>query len=107
MYRNEHVYRLTCKHVFHESCWDDYTRATRDDPECPNCRGPGIVKSLYKYMGASREEAEESRRRLEALRRTQRPEEPASNNSAFEDASSTDEHHEPSFMASASEIKEW
>eukprot|EP00974_Lingulodinium_polyedra_P046737 4478581-Lingulodinium_polyedra.AAC.1 len=63
----------------------DYTRATHDDPECPNCRGPGIVKSLYKYMGASREEAEESRQRLEPLRRAQRPEAPTSNSSVFED----------------------
>eukprot|EP00974_Lingulodinium_polyedra_P120178 11174026-Lingulodinium_polyedra.AAC.1 len=60
-------------------------RATEEDPECPNCRGPGIVKSLHKHMGASREKAEYSRRRLEAVRRAQHPEASASNSSVFED----------------------
>eukprot|EP00974_Lingulodinium_polyedra_P066248 6411008-Lingulodinium_polyedra.AAC.1 len=58
-------------------------------------------------MGASREEAEDPRRRLEALRCAQHPEASASKSSVFEDASSTDDRHEASFMASAMEIKEW
>eukprot|EP00974_Lingulodinium_polyedra_P014449 1399889-Lingulodinium_polyedra.AAC.1 len=81
-------------------------RATEEDPECPNCRGPGVVKSLYKHMGASREVAEDSRRRLEAFRCAQHPEASASNSSVCEDASSTYDHHEASCMASATEIKE-
>eukprot|EP00974_Lingulodinium_polyedra_P034666 3331689-Lingulodinium_polyedra.AAC.1 len=58
-------------------------------------------------MGASREEAEYSRRRLEAIRRAQHSEASASHSSVFEDASSTDDHPEASFMGSATEIKEW
>eukprot|EP00974_Lingulodinium_polyedra_P026396 2546825-Lingulodinium_polyedra.AAC.1 len=58
-------------------------------------------------MGASREEAEDSRRRLEALRRAQNPAASASNSSVFEDASSAEDHQEATFMASATEIKEW
>eukprot|EP00974_Lingulodinium_polyedra_P078115 7564252-Lingulodinium_polyedra.AAC.1 len=59
--------------------------SAEENPECPNCRAPGVVKSLYKHMGASREEAEESRRRLEALRRAQNPAASASNSNVFED----------------------
>ena len=79
LYRSELVYRLTCNHVFHETCWDEYMTSTEEDPECPNCRGPGAVKSLYKYMGVSREEAEDQRRRLDTLRRAQYPAASASN----------------------------
>ena len=65
--QNDMVYRLTCNHVFHETCWNDYQNSTRpweNKAECPNCKGPGLVKSLYHYVGLpSQEEAEQSRNR--------------------------------------------
>ena len=50
-YNNERVFRIACNHLFHEECWNDYIQRYPDDTECPNCRGPGIAKALFKYVG--------------------------------------------------------
>jgi hypothetical protein len=51
--RREMVYRLSCNHLFHEECWDNYIHREPDTAECPNCRGPGVVKSLYRHLGTT------------------------------------------------------
>ncbi len=49
----QQVYRLQCNHLFHESCWDGWvaTPAYTEDPACPNCRGPGVPKALFPFVG--------------------------------------------------------
>ena len=71
-YHNEEVYRINCNHIFHVDCWNHLIFQYPDNTECPNCRGPGIVKSLFKYIGpATSDEVRESARRAEQLHRRQ------------------------------------
>jgi len=49
--RGESVYRITCNHLFHEHCWDEYLWTSRHAAECPNCRGPARAKAIFRFVG--------------------------------------------------------
>ena len=83
-YHNELVYRVNCNHVFHQECWDELILRDPDNAECPNCRGPGIAKALYKYVGsASPYEVREAARRATTMFQQQHD-----SSSAYSDARS-------------------
>ena len=44
------VVRLTCRHVFHQECFDEYISRTDTAPSCPNCRGSPNVIALFRYI---------------------------------------------------------
>ena len=109
---DQRVFRLTCNHIFHEECWTDYILQEEGDLECPNCRGPGVCKALYRYVGATRGEARSSRDA--ASSRMRRPPQPPQGGeasvSSYADAASQSSEppaHETTLMATAAEIKEW
>ena len=97
----EIVYRLTCNHLFHEQCWDNYMQhealELTGETECPNCRGPGVCKARYRYVGAPRGQARHHHRHAAAT---------PSRESSYHDVESPQET-EDMFMASAVEIKKY
>lgn len=73
-YHKELVLRVSCNHLIHENCWDDFILQQGDGPRCPKCRGPGIVQSLFRYVGpTSSAEAVDSARRATRLYHQQHP----------------------------------
>ena len=54
----QQVCRLTCRHMFHASCWESYTshssRSSRQEHmSCPNCRGPGRMIAVWPYIDST------------------------------------------------------
>ena len=51
----DRVCRLTCRHIFHTRCWDNYMRnlaaGNTQYVACPNCRGAGVVIAVWRYIG--------------------------------------------------------
>ena len=53
--RGECVYRIACNRVFHIDCYSSYkaSRISSHEPiVCPNCRGPGLLRSRYRHRGS-------------------------------------------------------
>ncbi len=111
--RQEYTYRLTCNHLFHQECYDHYIHNSfqrSNTCECPNCRGPGTVKALFRHLGTTTtEDARDS-----ALRAAQQYDayEDAYSVSASQSASASRsvsaslQSHEPIFIT-AEELSEW
>ena len=45
---DDHVCRLSCRHMFHTRCWDNMTQYA--NVSCPNCRGPGDLIAAWRYV---------------------------------------------------------
>ena len=56
--------RIVCRHTFHQICWDSYVSSLRENesPECPNCRGGGVVISSFAFVGLQRSPQREDSR---------------------------------------------
>ena len=46
----QRVCRLTCRHMFHAACWENYLRHSADSVSCPNCRGPGRMIAVWPFI---------------------------------------------------------
>ena len=112
----QRVYRLGCNHLFHERCWDSCLWNDFAEPECPNCRGPGVAKALFPYSGnATAAEAREAttNARTAAATAGATPPAPAtaagsaasSGQTAFEDVRSTESRWTTYFTAE--EVSDW
>ncbi len=51
------VLRLRCRHIFHTECWERQLYSWNDrastldpNPECPNCRGMGLIIAIWSYL---------------------------------------------------------
>ena len=67
--RGEWVTGLTCNHLYHRECWQAFLNHDREDYECPNCRGPAITKSSFRYVGSNARDASNTSARHGSARR--------------------------------------
>ena len=52
---DQQVCRLTCRHMFHTSCWEAFTShsVSQSQIACPNCRGPGRMIAVPPYIDST------------------------------------------------------
>ena len=101
------VYRMDCNHLFHEECWHQYILRDGVNPECPNCRGPGVPKSLFSYIATpARDDAMLAIERLRQQHRQGASPAPSRGSQGFGDAQSHFSDH-TTVLFTAEEIAEW
>ena len=54
----QRVLRITCRHMFHQECWNDYVGTSSSQSHggrtCPNCRGAGSTIAVWNYIEQGR-----------------------------------------------------
>ena len=53
------VLRLPCRHIFHQTCFDEYVARSDGPVSCPNCRGSGEVVASWQFVSEARAQASE------------------------------------------------